>query len=521
MKRISALSITLFVFAFILLTSCPKEQTTQDSELEKRESIFDRVVHIELELITEIPEVFRWCDRLDLKKHRINVGDAELHVEEEGKGTPLVLINGGPGGTHHYFHPWFSNAKDYARVIYYDQRGCGLSDFEPGKDGYSVQQAVRDLDATRKALNIEKWVVLGYSYGGFLAQYYTINHPENVSGLILLGATPGMWVKTGPSRQNEFLSDEERNKKEEIRKQLNELDKEKDLSRKKYIQLLIYNNFINGDWKCQHFYKPSPERMAQAALYEWDHDNNFNGIMNSSANRVDMTGAFDINPIPTLILEGKWDLTWSEKKAEILKENHPNARMVIFENAGHGIYDEETDKFFSVLEEFVKTLPEISSSDVNEYKDLLIEWEKNRKASPDYIMETTGWGRNSSKNLAKAYTRKWLNRFDKPRNFLRIGFALYDFEKYEEALFVFEKMKAFAETQKEKEYRALALIWQGHMLDLMGKRQEAVTRYQQVVDMNISDSWQHDQYGLRYKVSPYAKERIKEPFKRIENQNPD
>lgn len=137
MKRISALSITLFVFAFILLTSCAKEQTTQDSELEKRESIFDRVVHIEPELITEIPEVFRWCNRLDLKKHRINVGDAELHVEEEGKGTPLVLINGGPGGTHHYFHPWFSNAKDYARVIYYDQRGCGFSDFEPGKDGTS------------------------------------------------------------------------------------------------------------------------------------------------------------------------------------------------------------------------------------------------------------------------------------------------------------------------------------------------------------------------------------------------
>lgn len=41
------------------------------------------------------------------------------------------------------------------------------------------------------------------------------------------------------------------------------------------------------------------------------------------------------------------------------------------------------------------------------------------------------------------------------------------------------------------------------------------------VDMNILDSWQHDQYGLRYKVSPYAKERIKEPFKRIENQDPD
>ena len=47
----------------------------------------------------------------------------------------LVLIHGGPGGTHHYFHPWFSRAAGFARIIYYDQRGCGLSEFAPGEEG--------------------------------------------------------------------------------------------------------------------------------------------------------------------------------------------------------------------------------------------------------------------------------------------------------------------------------------------------------------------------------------------------
>ncbi|GAI86279.1 unnamed protein product, partial [marine sediment metagenome] len=116
-------------------------------------------IFIEPELLTEIPQIPRFCDQIELTKHRIKVGDAELYVEEEGRGTPLVLINGGPGGTHHYFHPWFSRAKKYARVIYYDQRGCGLSDFNPGEEGYSVDQAVSDLETIRKALDIDKWVV--------------------------------------------------------------------------------------------------------------------------------------------------------------------------------------------------------------------------------------------------------------------------------------------------------------------------------------------------------------------------
>jgi proline-specific peptidase len=237
--------VAALVSVSVLFLSCGKEEALQQ-ELEpvRGESIFDRVVNIEPEIYTEIPEVPRWCDRLELKKHRINVGDSELYVDEEGKGMPLVLINGGPGGTHHYFHPWFSRAKKYARVIYYDQRGCGLSDYNPGENGYSVEQAVEDLDKIRKALNIDKWVVLGYSYGGFLAQYYTIHYPERVAGLVLMGASTGMWVEMERSRQQEFISDEERKRMGEIRQELRKISKEKDWPYEKYLALVVYNNHL-------------------------------------------------------------------------------------------------------------------------------------------------------------------------------------------------------------------------------------------------------------------------------------
>ncbi len=277
--------------------SCSKGPAIEEST--HGESILDRVVHIEPALVTSIPATFRWCDRLPgLDKRRIDVGGAELYVELEGKGVPLVLINGGPGGTHHYFHPWFSRAKKYARVVYYDQRGCGLSDFKPGDKGYSVEQAVEDLEAIRKSLGFEKWVVLGYSYGGFLAQLYTVLHPENVSGLVLLGASPGMRTDDGPSREDEFISEAEKKRMTEVRRELNEYAKANNLPRQKVVELSIYNNFLNGDWKRQNFYRPSPDRLAQGALYEWVHDQDFNSVMGQTARPLGLHRGLRREPDP-------------------------------------------------------------------------------------------------------------------------------------------------------------------------------------------------------------------------------
>ncbi|MGD8726844.1 MAG: alpha/beta fold hydrolase, partial [Gemmatimonadales bacterium] len=321
---------------------------------QERETIFDRVVHLEPAPVTEIPSTPRLEERLGIDGRRVDVGDAELWVEEEGSGTPIVLINGGPGGTHHYFHPWFGRAAAFARVIYYDQRGCGLSDYEPGPNGYSVEQAVEDLEGLRQALGLEQMVLLGFSYGGFLAQYYTTQYPEHVAGLVLVGATPNVSADLGRSRQGQFLSPEERSRMRDVQNQLQAMAPDSGWTPEELRALVVYNNHINGDWKRQNYYKPSSEEMAQIALYEWVHDGNFNSIMNQSRVRVDLTRAFDANPIPTLIMEGAWDLTWGQEKRAALAANHPNARMVVFERAGHSIFDEDPGGFFTALREFVQ-----------------------------------------------------------------------------------------------------------------------------------------------------------------------
>ncbi len=195
--------------------------------------------------------------------------------------------------------------------------------------------------------------------------------------------------------------------------------------------------------------------------------------------------------------------------------------MVMFANAGHGIYDEESEKFFAVLKDFIKNLTKVSDDEISAYKATLGTWKKEQQSSPDRILGSFDWGWNSSQKLAKKYSREWLEMFDQIGSYLRTGFALYDMENYEEALFVFERMQWVAVEKKEKKYEAVALIWQGHMLDLLGRREEAVKRYGQAAEMNLEDTWMHGQYEMKYEISPYAKERMKEPFQRIDNRTTD
>jgi len=163
-------NIKFFVFVFsaiFVISGCD-----WFGKVAKRETIFDRVVSIPKELILDVPYVPPLCDEITgLKKGFVDIPGGKLYYEEEGHGIPLVLLNPGPGGSHQHFHPYFSRLDDIARVIYYDMRGIGKSSIDDTGKTYTIRQAVEDLEYLRKALKIDKWVVVGWSFGGFLGQY--------------------------------------------------------------------------------------------------------------------------------------------------------------------------------------------------------------------------------------------------------------------------------------------------------------------------------------------------------------
>ena len=304
-------------------------------------------------MILDIPNLPPHYDQLPgLKKGFAAIANGKLYYEEEGTGIPLVLISGGPGGTHHDFHPYFSQLKDVAQIIYYDQRGTGKSSQDNTGTTYTVKQAVDDLEGLRKALKIDKWVVLGWSYGGLLAQCYALTYPECCTGLIL-GASnhnlPEPMIKPEAQRALMFISPAEQNAIEHVQQQCNE--------GKLTTAQVIYNKYLAGDWKRYSYYKPTREALLQHALYGWAPAPNFEALMRPDSDKIDLKGKFDDCKIPTLIVEARWDLLWwNPNRAEVMHRNHPHARVEIFEKSGHMIFADEPEKFFTLLRNFLGTL---------------------------------------------------------------------------------------------------------------------------------------------------------------------
>jgi proline iminopeptidase len=491
---------------------------------QERETVLDSVVTVYDSLFTEIPDVPRLCEELDLTARRVDVGDATLYVEEHGQGPAIVLLNGGPGTTHNMFHPWFGRAAGFSRVIYYDQRGTGRSDFEPGGDGYSVDQAVADLDRLRAELGLERWIVLGHSYGGFLAQYYTLRYPERVAGLVLVGASPNMWEYRERSRVFSLMPREQLDRVLEVRREVSAWSQEADLTERQASALSVYNAFLNGDWKRQYFYRPTQDEVARIALHGWKPDpDGLRSQINASMDPVDLTGAFVGNPIPTLILEGRWDLTWAQDKATALHANHPGSELAMFERSAHSPFMDEPEPFFETLEAFVAGLPAVSPAEVDAFRGRTAAWDRRVRESVQYLLRSTGDDAASYRRIAARYSSDWLPDLTESIGYFwhlqKVGFALYEAERLEEAVGVFRLLADVATARGDSDNipRYVGLVWEGHMLDLMGRRIEAVERYRDAAEMQLDGFWSHPQYGMAFEFTAYAEERVAAPFQRVRN----
>jgi len=126
---------------------------------------------------------------------RVQVGDIRLFFDIEGaKLVPegpvmrerptVILLHGGPGLDHTEFWPFGSTIADIAQVIYLDHRGNGRSD-RSGPERWNLEVWADDLRAFCDALEIQRPVVLGSSFGGMVAQTYAAKYPEHPAKLIL------------------------------------------------------------------------------------------------------------------------------------------------------------------------------------------------------------------------------------------------------------------------------------------------------------------------------------------------
>lgn len=98
--------------------------------------------------------------------------------------APLIAIHGGPGGSHDYLLP-LTRLSEERTIILYDQLDCGNSDKPNDPGNWAIDRFVAEVDALRRALDIDRCILLGHSWGGLLAVEYAARGAPGLQGAIL------------------------------------------------------------------------------------------------------------------------------------------------------------------------------------------------------------------------------------------------------------------------------------------------------------------------------------------------
>lgn len=117
-----------------------------------------------------------------------------------GPGTPLIVIHGGPGSTSYGLKPWAA-LGDERPVIRYDQLGSGKADHPTDTTLFTVDRAVRELQALRDSLSLTEVHLYGRSWGAMVVEAYMGTHPTGVRSVILSSplVTTAQWERDADS----------------------------------------------------------------------------------------------------------------------------------------------------------------------------------------------------------------------------------------------------------------------------------------------------------------------------------
>jgi proline-specific peptidase len=281
---------------------------------------------------------------------RIDIGGCRLFFDIEGaKLRPngprmsemptLILLHGGPGFDHSTFKPAFSSLSEIAQVIYLDHRGQGRSE-RSSPEFWNLEQWAVDVKRFCEALEIERPVVLGNSFGGMVAMAYAVRYPDAPSKLVLSSTSARMRLDR-VLRMFELLGG---NEAREIAER-------------------FWNSptpeGIKDYWRvCMPLYNPSgmlANRESRArTIFHFDVGVHF---IEGEQRSFNFLSELHRIQCPTLILAGEHDPVCTIEDMQEIAEAIPSnlVRFERFPDAGHGVFRDEPERALKILSEFIMT----------------------------------------------------------------------------------------------------------------------------------------------------------------------
>lgn len=263
---------------------------------------------------------------------KIPINGAQMYVEVEGAGPPLVFVHAGVADARMFDAQVAAFRKRYT-VIRYDWRGMGRSLHVPGPFDLAA-----DLAGLFDALELARAALVGISFGGRIALDFTLAHPGRVAALAL--GAPSVSGAPAEPEMERFWEQEEA------------LLEAGDLEAATELNLRLW---VDGPQRVLGQADPEVRRRVYAMQMQAFRNPEPDDLefVDTDAPAIDRLGELDL---PVLVLAGALDLPGKLALAERLGREIPNARYRLLPGVAHMLNMERPDQFNAALKEFLDTV---------------------------------------------------------------------------------------------------------------------------------------------------------------------
>ncbi len=292
----------------------------------------------------------------------------EIAHFSQGAGRNVLVIHGGPGFPMHSPLPGFEPLAERYRFHFYDQRGCGRSTrpvdrfassnfFDNVKTldkSLGLGAQVADIERIRRILGEEKLIIVGHSFGAFLATLYAAEFPERVQAMILVG--PADLLLFPPTR--DFFA--------EIRALLPENQRAAYADfLKRYMDFGDLFTKSDGELRAlsaefmKYYALASEAKKAPVPPPELFGDNGgwmVFGMYLSMGRRHDYRPAVRAVQAPVLVVHGENDLQ-PEASSRAVASAFVRSQVAVMRNTGHFPFYDQPAEFAAVAGKFLEELP--------------------------------------------------------------------------------------------------------------------------------------------------------------------
>ncbi len=260
--------------------------------------------------------------------------NVNLHISDGGEGRPIVLIHGWPLSDEMFEYQYNDLIKNNFRVIGITLRGFGKSDKPYGNYNYDVHAL--DIKRVLDILEINNAVLVGFSMGGAIAvRYVSVYEGAHVSKLVLAAAAVPSWTQRKDFPYNITQSS---------------------------VDDLILLNYTDRPKLLSNFSKifSSTQTSLNKGIRSWLKEIGLSASSYATAHSLVALRDTDLRAdmvkikMPTLIVHGKKDKVCSFDLTLQMNAGFENSQLVAFENSGHSLFLEETQKFNAELIKFAE-----------------------------------------------------------------------------------------------------------------------------------------------------------------------